>query len=138
MKKMNVFPAEQLCRGRLQEPLQAAAASRSQVKTLTKTLASFQGKGPCAGPILHSCFCPKRQTFDIASVSHLIIYRFVFLLRFHVCVRTLPFGQSVAKNPRYFLEMIWDMAEYANHLIRLSNKGNSCFFQFTFLFAAEF
>lgn len=40
-----------------------------------------------------------------------------------MCVRSLPFGQTVAKNPMYFLQMIWDLAEYANHLIRLSNKG---------------
>ncbi|XP_068432223.1 telomerase reverse transcriptase-like [Clinocottus analis] len=42
---------------------------------------------------------------------------------FHVCAQSLPFGQTVAKNPVYFLQMILDMAEYANHLIRLSNKG---------------
>lgn len=49
---------------------------------------------------------------------------YVFLIRFHVCARSLPFGQMVAKNPVYFLQMIWDMAQYANHLIRHSNKGN--------------
>lgn len=48
----------------------------------------------------------------------------VFFLRFHVCAQSLPFGQSVAKNPAYFLLMIWDMVDYTNHLIRLSNKGN--------------
>ncbi|KAM9340096.1 telomerase reverse transcriptase [Symphorus nematophorus] len=54
------------------------------------------------------------------------IYKLVLLhaLRFHVCAQSLPFGQTVAKNPVYFLQMIWNMAEYANHLIRLSNKGN--------------
>ncbi|KAG7245149.1 hypothetical protein INR49_023715 [Caranx melampygus] len=53
------------------------------------------------------------------------IYKLVLLhaCRFHVCAQSLPFGQTVAKNPDYFLQMIWDMAEYANHLIRLSNKG---------------
>ncbi|XP_040909585.1 telomerase reverse transcriptase [Toxotes jaculatrix] len=53
------------------------------------------------------------------------IYKVVLLhaCRFHVCAQSLPFGQSVAKNPVYFLQMIWDMAEYANQLIRLSNKG---------------
>lgn len=59
----------------------------------------------------------------------------VFLLRFHVCVRTLPFGQTVAKNPQYFLQMIWDLADYANHLIRLSNKGKNIFV-FLFLFTS--
>lgn len=49
----------------------------------------------------------------------------VFLFRFHVCALTLPFGQTAARNPAYFLKMIWDMAKYANQLIRLSNKGNS-------------
>nr|XP_046274010.1 telomerase reverse transcriptase [Scatophagus argus] len=55
------------------------------------------------------------------------IYKLLLLhaLRFHVCAQSLPFGQTVAKNPVYFLQMIWDMAEYANHLIRLSNKGLS-------------
>eukprot|EP00064_Thunnus_orientalis_P015713 superscaffoldBa00002967_g15770 len=54
------------------------------------------------------------------------IYKLVLLhaYRFHVCAQSLPFGQTVAKNPVYFLQMIWDMAEYANELIRLSNKGN--------------
>lgn len=42
---------------------------------------------------------------------------------FHVCAQSLPFGQTVAKNPSYFLQMILDMAEYTNHLIRWSNKG---------------
>nr|ABC47309.1 telomerase reverse transcriptase [Epinephelus coioides] len=53
------------------------------------------------------------------------IYKLVLLhaRRFHVCVQSLPFGQTVAKNPMFFLQMILDMAEYANQLIRLSNKG---------------
>ncbi|XP_029299449.1 telomerase reverse transcriptase [Cottoperca gobio] len=53
------------------------------------------------------------------------IYKLVLLhaCRFHVCAQSLPFGQTVAKNPVYFLQMILDMAEYANRLIRLSNKG---------------
>ncbi|XP_034456325.1 telomerase reverse transcriptase [Hippoglossus hippoglossus] len=53
------------------------------------------------------------------------IYKLVLLhaCRFHVCAQSLPFGQRVDKNPEYFLKMIWDMAKYANHLIRHSNKG---------------
>uniref|UniRef100_A0AAQ5WVX8 Telomerase reverse transcriptase n=1 Tax=Amphiprion ocellaris TaxID=80972 RepID=A0AAQ5WVX8_AMPOC len=53
------------------------------------------------------------------------IYKLVLLhaCRFHVCAQSLPFGQTVAKNPAYFLQMIWDMAQYANKFIRLSNKG---------------
>ncbi|XP_074469648.1 telomerase reverse transcriptase [Sebastes fasciatus] len=53
------------------------------------------------------------------------IYKLVLLhaCRFHVCAQSLPFGQTVAKNPVYFLRMILDIAEYANRLIRLSNKG---------------
>ncbi|XP_029022651.1 telomerase reverse transcriptase isoform X2 [Betta splendens] len=53
------------------------------------------------------------------------IYKLVLLhaCRFHVCAQSLLFGQTAAKNPAYFLRMIWDMAEYANQLIRLSNKG---------------
>lgn len=59
------------------------------------------------------------------SILNFSFFFLVFLLRFHVCVRSLPFGQTVAKNPVYFLRMIWDLAEYANHLIRLSNKGKN-------------
>ncbi|KAM9855184.1 telomerase reverse transcriptase [Aulostomus maculatus] len=53
------------------------------------------------------------------------VYKLVLLhaYRFHVCARSLPFGQTVAKNPAYFLQMIWDMAHYTNQLIRCSNKG---------------
>ncbi|XP_017276537.1 telomerase reverse transcriptase isoform X2 [Kryptolebias marmoratus] len=53
------------------------------------------------------------------------IYKLVLLhaCRFHVCAQSLPFGQTVAKNPVYFLQMIWDMARYTNKLIRSSNKG---------------
>ncbi|XP_071750952.2 telomerase reverse transcriptase [Centroberyx gerrardi] len=53
------------------------------------------------------------------------IYKLVLLhaCRFHVCAQSLPFGQTVAKNPVYFLQMIWDMAEYTNKLVRLGNKG---------------
>ncbi|KAM8841254.1 telomerase reverse transcriptase isoform 2-T2 [Spinachia spinachia] len=53
------------------------------------------------------------------------IYKLVLLhaCRFHVCAQSLPYGQTVAKNPVYFLQMILDMAGYANRLIRLSNKG---------------
>uniref|UniRef100_A0A7N6B8R0 Telomerase reverse transcriptase n=1 Tax=Anabas testudineus TaxID=64144 RepID=A0A7N6B8R0_ANATE len=53
------------------------------------------------------------------------IYKLVLLhaCRFHVCAQSLPFGQTAAKNPSYFMQMIWDMAKYANQLIRLSNKG---------------
>ncbi|KAJ0003205.1 hypothetical protein NQD34_008303 [Periophthalmus magnuspinnatus] len=55
------------------------------------------------------------------------IYKLVLLhaCRFHVCAQSLPFGQTVAKNPNYFLQMIWDMAKYANQLIRKNNKGKS-------------
>uniref|UniRef100_A0A8C4FEU3 Telomerase reverse transcriptase n=1 Tax=Dicentrarchus labrax TaxID=13489 RepID=A0A8C4FEU3_DICLA len=39
------------------------------------------------------------------------IYKLVLLhaRRFHVCAQSLPFGQTVAKNTMYFLQMIWDM-----------------------------
>ncbi|XP_037329618.2 telomerase reverse transcriptase isoform X2 [Pungitius pungitius] len=53
------------------------------------------------------------------------IYKLVLLhaCRFHVCAQSLPYGQTVAKNPVYFLQMILDLADYGNQLIRLSNKG---------------
>nr|Q1PS67.2 RecName: Full=Telomerase reverse transcriptase; AltName: Full=Telomerase catalytic subunit [Oryzias latipes] len=53
------------------------------------------------------------------------IHKLVLLqaCRFHVCVQSLPFAQTVAKNPTYFQQMIWDMAHYANALIRRSNTG---------------
>ncbi|XP_034016740.1 telomerase reverse transcriptase isoform X2 [Thalassophryne amazonica] len=66
---------------------------------------------------------------DIKTNSVEAVYKNIYKLvllharRFHVCAQSLPFGQTVAKNPVYFLQMIWDMADYANTLIRLSNKG---------------
>uniref|UniRef100_A0A3Q3XG37 Telomerase reverse transcriptase n=1 Tax=Mola mola TaxID=94237 RepID=A0A3Q3XG37_MOLML len=66
---------------------------------------------------------------DLKNNSVEAVYKNIYKLlllharRFHVCAQSLPFGQTVAKNPVYFLQMIWDMAEYANHLIRLGNKG---------------
>lgn len=57
------------------------------------------------------------------SLSHLLSLS-RYLVRFHVCAQSLPFSQTVAKNPVYFLQMIWDMAQYTNQLIRRSNKGN--------------
>ncbi|XP_053718847.1 telomerase reverse transcriptase [Synchiropus splendidus] len=54
------------------------------------------------------------------NVYHLVL---LHACRFHVCAQSLPFGQTVSKNPRYFLNMIQDMAHYTNRLIRLSNKG---------------
>uniref|UniRef100_A0A6Q2Z186 Telomerase reverse transcriptase n=1 Tax=Esox lucius TaxID=8010 RepID=A0A6Q2Z186_ESOLU len=55
------------------------------------------------------------------------IYKLVLLhaCRFHVCCQSLPFGQTVSRNPAYFLHMIWDMSEYTNKLVRLCNKGTS-------------
>lgn len=130
-----VFFAEQLCRGRLQERLQAAAASRSQVKVVAAPFIRwFKIKGRCTGAHQPLILVSHLHIFHIPPVPYFNVL--VFLLRFHVCVRTLPFGQTVAKNPQYFLQMIWDMAAYANHLIRLSNKGNSFFF-FTSSYAFE-
>uniref|UniRef100_H3C688 Telomerase reverse transcriptase n=1 Tax=Tetraodon nigroviridis TaxID=99883 RepID=H3C688_TETNG len=68
--------------------------------------------------------------FDLKTNSLEAIYKNIYkllllhALRFHVCAQGLPFGQTVAKNPAYFLLMIWHMAEYTNHLVRLSNNGN--------------
>uniref|UniRef100_A0A3Q3R2L7 Telomerase reverse transcriptase n=1 Tax=Monopterus albus TaxID=43700 RepID=A0A3Q3R2L7_MONAL len=67
--------------------------------------------------------------FDLETSSLEAVYQNIYKLvllhacRFHVCAQSLPFGQTAAKNPAYFLQMIWDMAKYANQLIRLSNKG---------------
>nr|XP_023856046.1 telomerase reverse transcriptase [Salvelinus alpinus]XP_023856047.1 telomerase reverse transcriptase [Salvelinus alpinus] len=46
-------------------------------------------------------------------------------VRFHACAQSLPFGQKVGRNHAYFLNVIWDMAEYTNQLVRLCNKGLS-------------
>uniref|UniRef100_A0A3B3D5U9 Telomerase reverse transcriptase n=1 Tax=Oryzias melastigma TaxID=30732 RepID=A0A3B3D5U9_ORYME len=53
------------------------------------------------------------------------IYKLVLLhsCRFHVCAQSLPFSQTVANNPSYFLQMIWDMVRYADTLIRRCNRG---------------
>ncbi|KAL0961749.1 hypothetical protein UPYG_G00331210 [Umbra pygmaea] len=55
------------------------------------------------------------------------IYKLVLLHahRFHACSQSLPFDQTVARNPAFFLNMIWDMAEYTNQVVRLCNKGMS-------------
>ncbi|KAM9824207.1 telomerase reverse transcriptase [Neosynchiropus ocellatus] len=54
------------------------------------------------------------------NVYHLVL---LHACRFHVCAQSLPFGQTVSKNPHYFLNMIRDMAHYTNRLIRRSNQG---------------
>ncbi|CDQ93454.1 unnamed protein product [Oncorhynchus mykiss] len=53
------------------------------------------------------------------------VYKLVLLqaFRFHACAQSLPFGQKVGGNHSYFLNLIWDLAEYTNHLVRLCNKG---------------
>uniref|UniRef100_A0A8C7CUH4 Telomerase reverse transcriptase n=1 Tax=Oncorhynchus kisutch TaxID=8019 RepID=A0A8C7CUH4_ONCKI len=55
------------------------------------------------------------------------IYKLVLLhaFRFHACAQSLPFGQKVGGNHSYFLNLIWDLAEYTNQLVRLCNKGLS-------------
>ncbi|KAK1880514.1 Telomerase reverse transcriptase [Dissostichus eleginoides] len=70
------------------------------------------------------CLVPDLKNNSLEAV-YKNIYKLVLLhaCRFHVCAQSLPFGQTVAKNPLYFLRMIFDMAEYGNQLIRLSNKG---------------
>ncbi|XP_061838312.2 telomerase reverse transcriptase isoform X1 [Nerophis lumbriciformis] len=66
---------------------------------------------------------------DLETNSLQAVYKNIYMLvllhafRFHVCAQSLPFGQTVAKNPLYFLRMIWDMAHYTNQLLRHSNKG---------------
>nr|XP_013998666.1 unnamed protein product [Salmo salar] len=55
------------------------------------------------------------------------IYKLVLLqaCRFHACAQSLPFGQKVRRNHAYFRNLIWDMAEHTNQLVRLCNKGLS-------------
>ncbi|XP_024113651.1 telomerase reverse transcriptase isoform X1 [Oryzias melastigma] len=66
---------------------------------------------------------------DLKMNSHESVYKNIYKLvllhacRFHVCAQSLPFSQTVAKNPSYFLQMIWDMVRYANTLIRRCNRG---------------
>nr|XP_057902274.1 telomerase reverse transcriptase isoform X2 [Doryrhamphus excisus] len=65
---------------------------------------------------------------DLKRSSLAVVYKNiykVFLLhafRFHLCAQSLPFGQTVAKNPVYFQQMILDMGYYAKQLFRRSNK----------------
>ncbi|KAM9701147.1 telomerase reverse transcriptase-like, partial [Menidia menidia] len=77
--------------------------------------------------ILRLKFHPLFLDLKINSVEAFYknLYKLVLLqaFRFHVCAQSLPFGQTVAKNPSFFLRMIWGMAEYANKLIRQSNRG---------------
>lgn len=53
------------------------------------------------------------------------IYKLLLLqaMRFHVCVKSLPFGQGVCTNPTFFLRMIWSMVEITNKNITDSNSG---------------
>ncbi|XP_077363859.1 telomerase reverse transcriptase isoform X2 [Festucalex cinctus] len=64
------------------------------------------------------------KTNSVAAV-YKNIYKLVLLhaFRFHVCAQSLPFGQTVAKNPVNFLRIVWDMAQYTNQLLRRNNKG---------------
>ncbi|KAM3596100.1 uncharacterized protein V6R79_008168 [Siganus canaliculatus] len=71
----------------------------------------------------HALFLDLKSNSLEAMYQNLYKLLLLHARRFHVCTQSLPFGQTVAKNPEYFLQMIWDMAEYVNHLIRLSNKG---------------
>ncbi|XP_030597126.1 telomerase reverse transcriptase isoform X1 [Archocentrus centrarchus] len=67
--------------------------------------------------------------FDLKTNSLEAVYKNIYKLvllhacRFHVCAQRLPFGQMVSKNPVFFLQLIWDMAQYSSKLIRSSNKG---------------
>ncbi|NP_001077335.1 telomerase reverse transcriptase [Danio rerio] len=53
------------------------------------------------------------------------LYKLILLqaLRFHACVRSLPLGQSVNRNPSFFLKMIWRMTRVTNKLLTHINKG---------------
>ncbi|XP_077404744.1 telomerase reverse transcriptase [Vanacampus margaritifer] len=64
------------------------------------------------------------KTNSVAAV-YKNLYELVLLhaFRFHVCAQSLPFGQTVAKNPVNFLRIVWDMARYTIQLLRRSNKG---------------
>ncbi|XP_076862780.1 telomerase reverse transcriptase isoform X2 [Brachyhypopomus gauderio] len=55
------------------------------------------------------------------------VYKLLVLqaLRFHVCVRSLPLGQSVNTNPSFFLHMIWSMAKNTHRSYTLSNTGTT-------------
>ncbi|XP_042083970.1 telomerase reverse transcriptase isoform X1 [Haplochromis burtoni] len=67
--------------------------------------------------------------FDLKTNSLEAVYKNMYKMvllhayRFHVCAQSLPFGQTVSKNPVFFLQLIWEMAQYCNKLIRRSNKG---------------
>ncbi|XP_070777821.1 telomerase reverse transcriptase [Enoplosus armatus] len=95
------------------------------------TLGSFQSAGQQMRRKLMAILRLKCHALflDLKTNSLEAVYKNIYKLvllhacRFHVCAQSLPFGQTVAKNPVYFLQMIWDMAEYANRLVRISNKG---------------
>ncbi|XP_042166061.1 telomerase reverse transcriptase [Oncorhynchus tshawytscha] len=73
----------------------------------------------------HALFLDLRTNSLEAVYSN--IYKLVLLhaFRFHACAQSLPFGQKVGGNHSYFLNLIWDLAEYTNQLVRLCNKGLS-------------
>ncbi|KAL7868907.1 hypothetical protein SRHO_G00102910 [Serrasalmus rhombeus] len=51
------------------------------------------------------------------------IYKILLLqaLRFHVCVRSLPLGQDVRTNPRFFMKIIWSTAKTISRSITHAN-----------------
>ncbi|XP_054620722.1 telomerase reverse transcriptase isoform X2 [Dunckerocampus dactyliophorus] len=95
------------------------------------TLGSFHSAGEQMRRKLMVILRLKCQALflDLKTNSLAVVYKNIYKLvllhafRFHVCAQSLPFGQTVAKNPVYFLQMIWRMAHYTNQLLRRSNKG---------------
>lgn len=79
---------------------------------------------PVSSPVKACAFILLEISEQSVIAPCLLLSFPLFLHRFHICAQSLPFGQTVAKNPAYFLQMIWHMSEYTNHLIRQSNKGN--------------
>ncbi|XP_068188382.1 telomerase reverse transcriptase [Antennarius striatus] len=72
----------------------------------------------------HALFMNMKTNSPEAVYKNIYELLLLHAHRFHVCAQSLPFGQTVAKNPVYFLQIIWQMAGYTNHLLRISNKGH--------------
>uniref|UniRef100_A0A8C5AL40 Telomerase reverse transcriptase n=1 Tax=Gadus morhua TaxID=8049 RepID=A0A8C5AL40_GADMO len=101
----------------------------------THTLDVFQDYSSYAGLSLRYSFTlgfsqraglhMKKKLMGLLRLKCHALFLDLTVCVFHVCAQSLPFGQTVAKNPKCFLLMIWDMAHYVNRLVRLCNKGVS-------------
>ncbi|KAM9416094.1 telomerase reverse transcriptase isoform 2-T2 [Salvelinus alpinus] len=131
----------------LSEGVSCPAGATTDPESLFLSLLSYAGLSLRYSLTLGSAHCAGKQMkrklmsilrlkchalfLDLKTNSLEAVYKNIYKLvllhayRFHACAQSLPFGQKVGRNHAYFLNVIWDMAEYTNQLVRLCNKGLS-------------